>query len=184
MGVEVRGPDMTTWPHGHMAAWPHGHMGFEGRSGGARLRARLELQVPREPGVLAVAHGRGVGPPVAADRAALRLPAVALLLLHLPRGGVELILPLLHDLLAILLREEVAAADRLRSTIVQAPGRHEVLPPLQQLLDAADRLRAARHVLPLEASLGHGFFLKRILPSSRCTSGEMSSASSTSRSFS
>ena len=145
--------------------------GLKGRSGGARLRARFELQVPREPGVLAAAHGPGVRPPVAAGRAALparlrssgaaiarnaapaakprqRLPAVALLLLHLLRGGVELILPLLHDLLAILLREQVAADGRLRRTaggpgrlrstagrrglIVQAPGRHEVPPPLQQ----------------------------------------------------
>ena len=25
-GVEVRGPDMITWPHGHRATWPHGHV--------------------------------------------------------------------------------------------------------------------------------------------------------------
>ena len=108
--------------------------GLEGRSGGACLRARFELQVPREPGVLAAAQGPGVGPPVAAGRAAVparlrscgaaiarnaalaakprqRLPAVALLLLHLLRGGVELILPLLHDLLGIVREERGSRAE-------------------------------------------------------------------------
>ena len=65
MRVEVRGPDLR---------------GLEGRSRGARLRARLELQVPREPGMLALAHGFFVAPPAAADRAVLPLPSVAHLL--------------------------------------------------------------------------------------------------------
>ena len=114
MGVEVRGPDMR---------------GLEGRSGGARLRARFELQVPREPGVHAGAHGLVVGPPLVAGQAALlaslrssgarqRLPAVALLLQHLRLEGVELILPLLHDLLAIPRLEQVGDDGRLRLSLI------------------------------------------------------------------
>ena len=105
-----------------------------------------------------MAQGRGVGPPVAFRRAELRLPTVEFLLLHLLRGVVELVHPLFHDLVAILWREEVAATDNVRRTIVQAPGRHEVFPPLQQFLDGVECFRAARHVLSHDASVGHGVF--------------------------
>ena len=136
-------------------------MGVEGRSGGARLRASLELQVPREPGMLAFAHGRVVWPPSVVVWAVGVFPGVAPLLIPLLRFGVEFCFPFVHEAVAVRVREDVAALDRHRSTIAQAPGVHEVLPPLQEVFDHFHSFFGGRRVLPRVAIPGHGLLLEK-----------------------